>query len=431
MNEQSEVRVWILSSKRSDFLNTIASRARYDDIVLQYDRDKSEITLLGGYKKDDISKVNQLESPIRIERLNEILSGNPEFLQSDSGYFLNSDEWVGLRKAIIEINPHLEEIILLLEKRQQLLPILRGNIAIIYDMVYTALKIFNHSKLKYLTDYLDNWRSEQEKQTQNFASLSDSSRDLVASLKNSGFANSISESGDEFYRKIFQTSNPSISEEDAINRDFYYPEVGLIREDGYFPPEWELRIVRIRDEETNRFLTLHLAHKKGHGTTDLSGADLIYENEDYKSIIFIQYKLRKKNHDLYVSDKAQLAILLETCQLQGCNNCINGELKYSMDMRLLDCPVYYKIIDNQATISPKNKSISGVYLQVCLACRLIEDNEGSIKAKQLERALTSSEFISLLRKSQLGSKAEAFDALRQRIVEHMKGGVTVSAVEHT
>jgi len=125
-----------------------------------------------------------------------------------------------------------------------------------------------------------------------------------------------------------------------------------------------------------------VVHRQGVGSSDINGADVLYEIVGTKYVL-IQYKSVTKKQ--VRSDADQLDDLMESC---------NGCQRYH-PVQIRACGSWYCIIDNGIS----------TYYPACLA-RATFGKKGSAASSKFPAGLSRDEFISLFAKCYLGKRTD-------------------------
>lgn len=161
---------------------------------------------------------------------------------------------------------------------------------------------------------------------------------------------------------------------------------------------------------------------------ELTGADLIYYNETYKSFIFVQYKML--DNDEYRPDQ-QLYRELERMKtlLQGCSSCAPNSWR---DFRLHSNPFFLKFCP-RIDFVPENVSLSrGMYIP--LEYWDILDSSGQLAGRlggkrlgydNVGRYLSNTDFAVLVTKSWVGSAPGQSEYLEEVIKQTLESGRAV------
>lgn len=344
---------------------------------------------------------------------------------------LSRSQWHLLRDQVLLQNQAFQAWINQHDQELSKDALITGDAAILVDMFMSAMKIFKPSRsvLEAINRVIKDWKqaqlqvggSNQESQVAQLSKLFYALQDVKIEAQIHYIENPRPE-------EIRSRLQPPKFETDAIYTDFHTALPGT-----EIQPR-DIHLITLRDIADGRELTVHLAHQKGYGKSDWMGADLIYLCDTNRSIVVVQYKGQSDKGSISFSgdtSQAQMQIMLETCQLQDpCRNCDEqtGSLRNSADMRLQDCPVFYKITDANPSLDGATNLAEGVLIPACLLRQLQLENKNRLKGKDLTRSLTISTFAELLRKSQIGSRASAYERLISRMDAHLRQPMSVSAV---
>lgn len=401
-----EIRVWLTGTTDIDVMKTLRE-ASNTDIVVHFGLEERVIKMIAGYS----GTLAYMATPVMAVEIDEFRRLVDDFHRIMQGFevFLSDREWQNIRSAIIHAKPNLEEVIKKLEDKQLHRPTMRNNSAMVYDILHSYFEIFNPAGVKSLNKTLDDWRL-------GLTTNHDSQFDTHTVIKNAfdRFEQPQQLSiDDDLYRQ-------KKGEEDIIFRDIASVLPGFDLGQPHGTPIYKMSLL---DFSTKRKLTVWMAHRKGKRNSDLLGSDIIYENEINKSMVLIQYKLltKKKTWMLKIHDK-QLEQLLDVCDEQG--DCYNkkGNIYIPVsEMRLYDCPVFYKLLSHDVKIEESTLTSKGIYIQACRARQLFLENDSSMNESVIrEHGFHLDMFATLLKRSQIGSRANAFDKLRKLRREHMR-----------
>lgn len=428
-----DTRVWVTHPSTSKPIENFKPRSK--DIIIVYQPEFQGLTMVYGHQSDERSRLLRVfNTAIRYVRLREVFGDNHRILGVQSPgytYQLSQSDWTMLRQVIIDADRDgdVEEVIEQLEALQNGLPIIVGDDAIVFDAIRTAIQIFGSSKTGDFLNSLDKIRdtlsnsadNEQLRFTDTLTenlwktdfiepvnSLSDFERDLIGGYR-AGYNNTESYT----IRQDFENVGPDFER----------------RTDG-IPDDMRQNMARLFDPDTGRRLTLFFAHRAASGERDLAASDLIYVTESHMSIVFVQYKRLSERGtvDLRPRDRGQLDEILGVCKRQndGCTNFSYHDEEYKTDthMRLGDCPVLYKLLKKEPEISPQSKAMNGDYMPACLLYRLLQ--EGNNRRKEiLKRAFPHSHFYGMLRRAQIGPRANEFEVLQNVVREKMASVVAI------
>jgi hypothetical protein len=183
-----------------------------------------------------------------------------------------------------------------------------------------------------------------------------------------------------------------------------------------------MNMAKLLDPKTDRELLLIRAHKQGAGKHDLAGADLIYDTVSHHSVVLVQYKKLSEAGTIRRSDidRQQLNVLLNFCQLGKCSN-MNADARALLshtEIRLRDCPAYYKLLDHEPVVPTGKRHVPGRFLQACLLETSLDTPAKCDDA--IRRGMVSNVFHDLLGSTQIGSSAESYDVMRQKLVSFMR-----------
>jgi hypothetical protein len=91
-------------------------------------------------------------------------------------------------------------------------------------------------------------------------------------------------------------------------------------------------------------------------------------------------------------------------------------------MRQYDCPVFYKLLNHDAQIKSGTRSSAGIYIQACRARQLMVEHRGTISRFEVrDHGMFLETFSEQFRRAQIGSRASAYDILKQRILGYITG----------
>ena len=343
-------------------------------------------------------------------------------INSEWGFLLNDTEWNALKAIIVQRNPDLKTVISGLEEKQHQKAVLTRKEALVYDAVHSSLQTFFGKNLpEELQDSFDAWRRRLLRENNDNVIL-----EIIPDLKthHPEIFRKHDDIQDPHHREMSQLfGNDKFREEDSIHHDFDNPGIGLEKVSARFQPEVETQMCVAKDPETGRELVLYMAHRKGYKQSDLLNADIIYESLQNKSLVIVQYK-RLNLDDTIRPHGEQLEKLLKLCTKHDCAN----QSQSSSIMRLLDCPVYYKLLDHHPRIESNRQTTNGLYIPACQLNKLAQENKGVVcRQPHLDRCLQVSSFFQLLRTSQIGCKAMAFDSLRNMMKDHMSKDIFAPA----
>ena len=399
-----------------------------NDIIISYNPDygfKAITAIWGHITNSQQHKVQLFSTGIRMDELRQEFGHNHRILDietPDTEFLLSDDEWQTLRKIIIDRNPELTSLIGELEALQQLLPELVDESAKVFEALTTAISIFDPKNVGRILEYMNRFRDSRQQSKQLFG------ESILASLIQNDLANTITDrrSASSFVGRMVDAYRANSREDDAIQRDFDNPGDGLVGNSGALPPDMVRKMAVLSDTGSSRTLTLFLAHRAASKQRDIAASDLIYVNERDLLVIFVQYKSIK---DLTSSESrrlnvGQIEILLNICKLSDatCVSCFPD--RQANFVRLANCPVFYKLLKKDYRISPKSKSMEGVFLQACLVEALREGDAHS-RHQISTRSIPHGLFIDLVRRSQIGSRPESYNALTEVMLAHMEGVVAV------
>ncbi|MBZ0315722.1 MAG: hypothetical protein K8L91_04825 [Anaerolineae bacterium] len=339
LRPKDTIRVWLTGKQSMNFVAAVPE-AMNRDIILHYDPYQDLITKIAGRQNglahlaNEIMAIGRDQLLVWIRHFDQVINGRHVILEHE--------EWKLLRQAILEVRPLLEVVIEELERLQQRQPRIIRQVAVTYDMVHSAFEIFNPQGVRGLNEKLDEWRKGiVDAKDPKSLSFETSAQNLVDIFH--------TENDSKIDDEIDNAYIESIGEVEHIMRDLVKPIPGFTADDVAMAEITKVFKMKFKDKETGRNLVVLLGHRKGHSQSDLLGSDLIYQHHQYKSLIFVQYKNLEedKTWSLSTTDK-QLETLLGTCYAQGhCHNCLGkGHYRPSSEMRLHDCPVFYRSDSN-------------------------------------------------------------------------------------
>jgi hypothetical protein len=178
------------------------------------------------------------------------------------------------------------------------------------------------------------------------------------------------------------------------------------------------------DRKLNIFYTNRTALEKA------IGIDLIYYNEKYNSFILVQYKLLKKERDvfLYRPDKQMKKELLRMNDFMSKYK-NSGSIKGNEEYRLNDDGFIFKFIENKGIKIASSELIKGLYITREYMNFIISPNSPKgerggtiISTENTPRYLTNSEFTMLMSKGFLGTREIQSHVLTKLIKEYLETG---------
>jgi hypothetical protein len=405
-----------------------------NDIVLLFDTQRDELTRIDGFRSRLVGLAPELYLPLTGEILRDIISNElPSFRTEGHEHYiwLDDEQWSRIKSAIIERNQELESVIDELEAAQQTkYGELLDDDAILFDSVRLAIEIFNSKDkrniLGSLDDARDSFAASSSETGVKFTATTDVS-DLAMSqvIKNAllktEFGEPVNALTDPFHQQMADLYSQRWNETDAINQDFQNPPEGWERNSQDISVRALQDMVRLIDPDTNRELMLMMAHQEGAGLHDLAGADLIYDTASHSSIIFVQYKRFSESNTVRPSelDQDQLNVLLNLCRHHECRSIDGSDYLPHLAIRLGDCPVYYKLLDHEPQIDSKSKRMIGKYLQACLMNQSLSETP-TVRRHIIKRSLPHGMFYGLVGRTQIGSRASVYSALRQKVLDFMQ-----------
>lgn len=421
--ERNEIIVYLTGTKSDNFVSSV-SAARDNAIIIHYNPEKGVLTKIAGKRGSAANLPNEIMA-IGFQELTQYVDVlSMASIRNGDYRRLQSGEWSRLRAAIIRAIPTLESTIETLEDIQLRQPVISANVAVIYDTFHSIVEIFNPKGIKSLNETMDRWREGITGQFDQKPSVSPS--DLIVSLGDAIRGHDVVDSFETLDQQIEAAFQQRLDEIDNVSFDARTGLPGTIPDPTQPINETAFKFRFSDVEAQGRKLIIWMAHQKGHHRTDLLGSDLIYQHETNQSIVFIQHKRFKENKSWKLNvDDAQLQLMLETCMAQGiCHNYKMDDECYmpSSQMRLYDCPVFYKLLRHDAQIEAGTRSSSGIYVQACRARQLMEEHRGSISRETVrDNGIYLESFSELFRRAQLGSRSASYGTLKQRILDHLLG----------
>lgn len=418
-----QVEAFLTGTMDDNFVAAV-SNAPQNAIIVHYNHRKNLLTKLAGKRGGTGNLATEIMA-VDGQQLRTILDSFAfDTIARGSWRRLSASEWAALRSAIIASVPDLQRVIEVLEEIQQRQPFLSSNAAVIYDTLHSVIEIFNPSGIQALNKKLDMWREQFTN-----ASLLDAPStpgQLIASLGNGIREAPVVASFDAIDWQIEAVMRQRTDEVDNVLFDARTGLPGTEPDPNQPLDETTFRFQFRDTERPGRWLRIWMGHQKGQRRTDILGSDLIYDNQTNRSIVFVQHKRLAPSDkwSLPLSD-SQLLLLLETCRAQGtCHNYIAESDFYppSSEMRLYDCPVFYKLLNHDAQIKSGTRSSAGIYIQACRARQLMVEHHGTIsRLEARDHGMFLETFSEQFRRAQLGSRASAYDILKQRILGYITG----------
>lgn len=425
------IRAWITGSSQPEFLRslkssyTIQGGLERNDIVVLYNRENKRLYFIGGNLWNSLNLASPISQSISLNELRATFQDtSPKLIseiQSKASYKLSEDEWKKLRNLILNRNPMLRDVIVKLEEAQQRFAVLSDQAAIIFDATQIAINAFGADKPNNIKEAMLQSRDEISNQLDegNFVDVSLSIVKNLIAHEAAHPVTSLNSLNNEFLKQVADYYNLRAREDKGITHDFNSVPEGISREAFEAAPNY---MAILRDKDSNRELVLFLAHRVAPDDEDMLDSDLIYMNDIYKSISLVQYKrLKKGKIEIYGDDADQMRSMLRNCTELGCSNCDdrNSFLAHRL-IRLTDCPVFYKFLDDIPKLEADKQMMDGRFLQACLVNCYVEE-DGRRKAGQeareeiFSRCLTNTMFYGLLKRAQIGSRNSVYPQLRERV----------------
>lgn len=455
---ETVVPIWLTHPVTSNATEGIVPNR--NDVIAVFKQDVGVISLLKFGTELDMKSLF-LPISISFEMLHGIFNDNSriwQILVPGSGFRLNEIEAEALRDLIVNANsedtPIREAFIppaIVQEPEEK--PIIEGVSAELIASLQSlqlALQIFSptlikkreiESELKKTFDLFENQAIKIG--GNNYASIRDRLKDefqlgtqVMERLDQVGITSPISPNDLTPFERAMIDKFRNYYFEDASIRQAFYGHTGLPQDDNDSDDNHQSEqlddfeeIVRhylrqIIDQETGRRLTLFWTHRSASNARDLAASDLIYLTESHASIVIVQHK-KLKAGDLSLSneDIAQKEVLLSICSGQnaGCSNQIEDLFREEIEMRVLDCPVYYSL---------GSSILTSDYIPACMVNRILEDCVGhpDERRRRLKRTFTRSQFVRSVNRTLIGSSYDEFDGLKQAILERWESNVV--ALEH-
>jgi len=461
----NEIRAWITNSTDDLFLKTQRARVFRDDILVTFDSLEKRLISIEGNKSNYNSR--QIRG-VDLSSLEVVYGTSSEIvieLKQGGIVQLSSGDWELLKSKLKELSDYIAD----LEAAQRKNPVLQATGAIAFDLVRASVEMFKHTHIQSIRDDLKQIRREVALvgSLSDLATKSDNPIiELFSQLEQIPDIYRVPEAHPNFAlaRHILHgsgngqdntaTNKPTsgtppprrerhiISREQSLFPDYeqddtFYERQGLSR-------EWNDYGVRLVDPDSGRDLYIFLSHQEGIGNVDAVGSDLIYVSKEHRSFLLVQYKLLgdKNKFSLDKDEREeQLQELLNLCSLQGCDHLIqndNGSPEYvpANHIRSGSCPVFYKLVGENHKILPDSNFMEGRYVPACMIRSLIDDRVHRNARRKytlyeddgLYRGLDYSDFTSMAGKSNMGSKASAYDDLLNEISGKLNSEVMMLAL---
>lgn len=414
------IRVCIVASTDLEFLKRIrdinGKKLKTNDLVLQYDHERMALVRIDGFRSTLVGLAPEFQSPIQDDTLSDILPRIQSLTNANSEYiWLEDDEWQSLRAKVIETNPSLERTIDDLEQAQQRkFGILKGDDAILFDAVRLAIQAFNPKNKRDVLKQLDQARDDFTSTTDTVQPLNNVIAKAIVSTE---YGEPLDALDDPFYQDMDSLAQQDGGEVGAIEYDRANQPDGWQRTTDGISNIGRTERVKLIDPGSDRELILMMAHQRGAGGHDLAGADLIYDTHSHQSLVFVQYKPLSTTGTVQPSriEPDQLEDMLSLCPINSCHNLLNNGYLDHTAMRLDNCPAFYKLLSNDPSIDDDQGQMPGTYIQSCLLKQLLESRETNPQI--LRRGLPHGMFYGLLGRTQIGSRADSYAQLRERILE--------------
>jgi hypothetical protein len=458
------IRAWITNSTDDQFLKTQRARVFRDDILVTFDAEEKRLISIEGNKSNYNSRQIQGVDLSRLEAMYGTHSRILIQIKQGGIVQLLPSEWESLKTELKKLANYIAD----LESAQRKNPELKSVGAIAFDLVRASIEMFKHTHLQNIRDELKQIRREvalvsllrnsaiqlnnpilelfnQLAQLQGVNHVPDNHPNFVLAkriLHGGDNAQDTSSDNSPIENAPPRRERHIISREQKalpgyIHDNTFYERHGESR-------EWNDYGVRLVDPDSGRDLYIFLSHQEGIGNVDAIGSDLIYISIEHRSFLLVQYKLLgdKNKFNLNKGEREQqLQELLDLCSLQGCDHLVqnsDGKQEYvpANHIRSGSCPVFYKLVGEHHKILADNNFMEGRYVPACMIRSLIDDRVRR-KAKRkytldeadgLDRGLDYSDFIAMAGKSNMGSKASAYDSLLNEISGKLNSSVMLLAL---
>lgn len=221
-----------------------------------------------------------------------------------------------------------------------------------------------------------------------------------------------------------QLPQPGVSEEQLLRADAQaFP--GMAAMDG-------AHIDRKTFTSPNRRLDLIFAHRER--LEELTGADFIYYNATFKSFVLVQYKLLEEDRgrEIYRINQhmhAQMAAMRSHAPLPSP---IPNEADPNA-YRLGHEACFWKFVAKQPDLESDQSLIPGHYLPLSLLQKSVQLGPRGgelINPKELPRALSNTDFATLVRDAWVGTSGVQTDALERLIRSTLSEGRGVTLAVH-
>ena len=265
-----------------------------------------------------------------------------------------------------------------------------------------------------------------------FEALSSGARANLA-LQKEAVLTALLLAGEFFDRKTIQQWTPTEKPSSFLDglKEQRLEEGQMIRHDFQNLPGFSVVAGKVKGSAvfSSPFATLTVIYADKEPLERLTGADLIYYNETYKSFVFVQYKVMDKRRDTYsYYPDSQLQSEIQRIETLLAKHTASHPGSCS-EFRLHDNPFFLKLCPRMTFVPESSSLTKGMYIpleywKIMESSSQITGPRGgkSVTFENVGRYLTNTEFATLVAEGWVGSTAAQSGYLAEIIKATLEAG---------